>query len=83
MQNVLNFKICWKFPIFDKILEIYTHYHKDTPTQVLSCETCENFKNIYFEEHLWTTASNQSNLEANVKIWQHVARIKILTWTFS
>ena len=24
---------------------------------MFSCETCEIFKNIYFEEHLWTTAS--------------------------
>ena len=24
---------------------------------MLSCEICEIFKNNYFEEHLWTTAS--------------------------
>ena len=24
---------------------------------MLSCETCEIYKNIYFQEHLWTTAS--------------------------
>ena len=23
---------------------------------MFSCDTCEFFKNIYFEEHLWTTA---------------------------
>ena len=27
------------------------------PTHVFSRETYEIFKNIYFEEHLWTTAS--------------------------
>ena len=32
-------------------------YQKKTPTLVLSCETCEIFKNIYFEEYLLTTAS--------------------------
>ena len=30
---------------------------KETPTQVFSCETCEIFKNTYFEEHLGTTTS--------------------------
>ena len=29
-----------------------------TPTQVFSCEYYEIFKSTYFEEHLWTTASN-------------------------
>ena len=28
-----------------------------TPTQMLSCEVCETFKNTYFEEHLQTTAT--------------------------
>ena len=32
-------------------------YQKKTPTLVLACETCEIFKNIYFEEYLLTTAS--------------------------
>ena len=27
-------------------------YPKETSTQVFSCEYCEIFKNIYFEEHL-------------------------------
>ena len=30
---------------------------KKTPTQVLSCEICKLFKNNYFEEHLWMSAS--------------------------
>ena len=30
---------------------------KKAPTQLLSCEYCEIFKNTYFEEHLQTTAS--------------------------
>ena len=32
-------------------------FKKETPAQVLSCKVCETFKNIYFEEHLQTTAS--------------------------
>ena len=27
---------------------------KETSTQIVSCEYCKNFKNIYFEEHLRT-----------------------------
>ena len=33
---------------------------KKTPTEVFSCEICEIFKNIYFEEHLRTTTSKQT-----------------------
>ena len=35
-------------------------YYKETPTQVFFSEYCEIFKNIYFEKHLWTTASVNS-----------------------
>ena len=31
---------------------------KETPTQVFSYEYCEIFKNVCFEEHLQTTASD-------------------------
>ena len=30
---------------------------KESPTQVLSCEVCETFKDTYFEEYLRKTAS--------------------------
>ena len=30
---------------------------KETLAEVLSCEFCEIFKNTFFTEHLWTTAS--------------------------
>ena len=29
----------------------------ETPAQVLSCEFCETFKNIFLTEHFWATAS--------------------------
>ena len=32
---------------------------KETLAQVFSCEFCENSKNAFFTEHLWTTASNK------------------------
>ena len=30
---------------------------EETPPQAFFCEICENFKNIYSEDYLWTTAS--------------------------
>ena len=32
-------------------------FYKETPTQALSCEVCETFKNIYYEEHQQMAAS--------------------------
>ena len=34
---------------------------KETLAQVFSCEFCEISKNIFFAEHIWTTASNKVN----------------------
>ena len=40
------------------------------PTQVFSCESCEIFKKIDFEEHLWTTASkNQYVTEKTIYLF--------------
>ena len=30
---------------------------KETLVQMFTCEFCETFKNTFFTEHLWTTAS--------------------------
>ena len=41
-----------------KVAGLHTcNFIKETPTQVLSCEYSEIFKNAYFEEHLRATAS--------------------------
>ena len=32
---------------------------EETLTQVFSCEFCEIFKNTFFTEHLWATASER------------------------
>ena len=34
---------------------------KETLAQVVSCEFCKIFKNTFFTEHLWTTASERSS----------------------
>ena len=37
---------------------------------MFSCDTCEFFKNIYFEEHLWTTAyKNQYVAEKTIPLF--------------
>ena len=43
---------------FDKVAgAAWNFVKKETPTQAISCELCEIFKNTYFMEHLLTTAS--------------------------
>ena len=34
---------------------------KETLAQVLSCEFCEIYKNIFFTEHLWSTSFMSTN----------------------
>ena len=47
---------------------------KETPTQVFSCEYCEIFKNIYFEEHLRMANSEKQNNLPNNKALKSVLR---------
>ena len=51
-------------------------YEKETPTQVISCEICEFYKNNYFEEHLRTTASFTNTPICSLKfIFQTSSRV--------
>ena len=45
------------FAVFTEKLQA-CNYIKNIPVQVFSSEYCEIFKNIYFEEHLLTDASD-------------------------
>ena len=45
--------LCQSF-FFEKVAGLRK---KETLTRVFSCEFCEIFKNTFFTEHLWTTAS--------------------------
>ena len=47
-------------------LQAYNFIKKETLTQVFSCEFCKIFKNTYFTEHLWTTASKVFSLSKNI-----------------
>ena len=48
---------CWSLFLIKLQTGGACSFIKKTPAQMLSCEICETFKNTYFEEHLWTTAS--------------------------
>ena len=48
--------------IFRSSLQACNFIKKDTPKQTFSCEIYEVFKSIYFEEHLRTTASLNSDV---------------------
>ena len=41
-------------------------YWKETLTQVFSCQFCEISKNIFFTEHVWTTASVPENIKLTI-----------------
>ena len=41
---------------------------KETLAQVFSCEFCGISKNIFFTEHLWTTASELHRMLSNSEI---------------
>ena len=52
LKNLTNFTgkdLCWSLFLMKS----------QDPTQMFSCEICEIFNNIYFEEHLRTTASKR------------------------
>ena len=49
-------QLCSYPNVFSKKLFLITK-NKETPVQVFSCEFCEIFKNNFFVEHLWATAS--------------------------
>ena len=40
------------------IVMVCNFIKKNNLTQLFSCEFCEVFKNTFFTEHLWTTASS-------------------------
>ena len=62
IQNRFFLKIHRKRPVlkslFNKVAVLGSAtLLRKTPRQMLSCEICEIFKNNYFEEHLWPSAS--------------------------
>ena len=46
-------------------LEDCSFIKKETLAQVFPCEFCEIFKNTFFTEHLWTTASVKTKLNSS------------------
>ena len=52
-------KTCTRVIFLNEVggLQACNFIKKETLAQVFSCEFCEIFKNTFFTEHLWTTAS--------------------------
>ena len=52
-------KTCTRVIFLNEVagLQACNFIKKETVAQVFSCEFCEIFKNTFFTEHLWTTAS--------------------------
>ena len=59
LRNITKFTgkhLCQSL-FFNKVSEACNFIKKEKLAQVFSCEFCEISKNIFFTEHLWTTAS--------------------------
>ena len=59
LKNFANFTgkhLYWSLFLI-KLQAFDLRLQKETPTQVCSCEYCDNFKNIYLEERLRAVAS--------------------------
>ena len=52
-------KFTGKHLFLRKTSEAYNFIKKETLAQVFSCEFCEIFKNTFFTEDLWMTASEK------------------------
>ena len=46
---------------------------------MFSCEFCEIFKNNFFTEHLWTTASVIWNIQELLSMDENISNLKITT----
>ena len=60
LKNFTNFtgkNLCWSLLLIKLQFWGPETLFKKTSTQVLSCVICKIFKNNYFQEHLWSTAS--------------------------
>ena len=55
-------------------------YQKETPTQVLSCEICEIFKNTCYEEQLQTTVSESLQLSVCSEVTQVKRKLPLRTY---
>ena len=51
------FKQLSTFRFFIVAVRLFNFIKKEALAQVFSCEICEIFKNTFFTEYLWTTAS--------------------------
>ena len=80
--DVFRNRCSWKFcnihkknPVleclFKKLASGLQLYWKETPTQMFSWQCCEVFKHRYFEEHLWTAASESFSFYVNLKVFRH------------
>ena len=59
LKNFAKFigKQLWQSLLFNNFIK------KEALAQAFSCEFCEIFKNTFFTDHLWATASNNFKLE--------------------
>ena len=62
-----------------KLLTAATLLKKETLAQVFSCEFCKIFKNTFFTEYLWETASIEEYVQILTKIQKEKPHTKQTT----
>ena len=55
-------------------------FKEETLAQVFSCEFCKNFKNTFFVEHLWTTASRLTICQSLKSLTIFIKNSIIVIW---
>ena len=93
-----NFELCPSSPVWLRSLinslfteliwnwglkpEACNFIEEETPTQVFSCKFCEIFKNTFFIEYLWETASVFFWRKKKHNLNSKLERIKLLCYNF-
>ena len=57
IRHLRSFKPTNCLSVFDNFVVACNFIKKETLAEEFSCEFCEIFKNTFFTEHLWVTAS--------------------------
>ena len=73
-----NSQIQWSTPVLESLFYKNTTLLKMTSAQVFSCKFWEIYKNIFFTEHLWATASAITHKYRHINTFWELAFSKYL-----
>ena len=68
-KRIYAINILWNQPHACNLIK------KETLAQVLSCEICDISKNIFFTEHIWTTAPEKRLFNQKILIKSDISKL--------